>query len=260
MKIFGKQINIPALNFERIITWSVILALIISIFSISKCKKHDVTWEDCEEFAVSYADTAYLAELEEAMISYSKQIDNMPKGDTLVRVDTFYKNHTTFVKTWYAWKAAEDTNKRLLSKLEEAQEKNSQMTKELFEKQGGAFVETVPVEKELPIVETIKKDSSDNFDFEARILSSGNLIFYEHNIEVHPDIIRINVVGPTEYITKKNTLGIAAGVIYFDSRTMYFPATLRYGRKWWSIEAGPVFNDNFKIDGGEAKIGAEIKF
>ena len=260
MKIFGKEFILPKIGLERVITYGIITALVIALTWVSKCKKSNVSFKDCEEIAINYADTAYLHQIEDLATEYSKMLDKQPKGETVTIIDTQYINHTTFVKNWFDLQAANDQIDRLQDKLEEAEKHNSLITKDQFDKDGGAMVQTVPIEKELPTVRTIERDSGKNFSFMAEILSTGPLVSYTHDIEVNPEKIYINVVGPTEYITKKNSLGITAGIIYFDPRTYYYPATLRYGHKWWSLELGPVFNKDFKFEGAEAKVGAEIKF
>ena len=223
MKIFGKEMTFPKVGTERWITYGLITVLAIALIFVSKCAKKPVTWNECEGMAVSYADTVYLKQIEELAAEYSRVKDSSPKGTPIIVRDTLWKKHTTFEKNWFALQDAVKEVELLQQELAEATALNAEITKEQFDKDGGALVHTIPIED--PIIETIQQDSGKHFNFEARILSRGQLVNYDHQIEVRPEIVKIHVQGPTRDVTKKNSLGITAGIIYFDQRNYYYPTT-----------------------------------
>ena len=259
MKLFGIQLNLPKLNLQQIITYALIAALTIALLIVSKCKSK-VTFADCEAIAVSYADTAYNHKLNDVVAHYSRIIDNMPKGDTVVEKVVEYRDHTTFTKNWNDLQKAIAANETLRKKLEAANAHNASITKEQFEKDGGAMVQTVPEEEDRPLIRTVEKDSGDYWTSKAIIYSYGQLVSYEGHVWVNPPTRTIYQKGATEYVTRKNSIGAAVGVIYLDGRNVLYPTTLSYGHKWWEVEAGPVWNDQYQFEGIEAKAKVKVNF
>lgn len=247
------------LNWERIIYYIGIAGLIATIIFMSQCDKK-VTFADCEEIAVSYCDNIVLGVYDSLTLQHSRQLDSKPIGDTIfMPAEVIYKRTATFVKNL---KELEELRAKH-AELEEAHAETvaalEEVNKETFSDLGQWF--EVPTEEvEAPIIETIKRDSSDQYNFYAKIQSRGQLEHYEHDLKVYPKTITITKTQ-VETLKRKNFLAIKGGIIYYDSRNQAYPFTLQYGRSIFSIEAGPVVNKNFQsIDGWQVQGGIVIKF
>lgn len=253
--------SIKGVSIDRWIGMIAIVALIVT--TLVQCngrKKYEAISNECQKAFDDYNIIA--SQFDSLVLEYSKVTDDKPIGEIVKVIDTFeFENTERLERYWFRIEAEKKKNEYLAAKLAEAQQHNNAITKEQFDKDGGAIIKEVPFENTLDIVETIKRDTGEHFTFEANIFSTGQLKGYKHIIEVQPEIIKIPVPGPTKVITKNNALDISAGVIYFDSRRYYYPTTLGYSYKWFGVEGGPVWRNDFKgVEGGEIKIKAQVKF
>lgn len=255
--IFGKIKGF--FNLERIISYGAVIGLIVALISVSKCSK-DIKPEDCLEHCEEYASSLLIGVVDSLNFVHSQATDNSPKGDTVfIPLKVIYKRTATFVKNQKELITLRDKHAQLEEAHAETVAALEKASRDTLDELGQWF-STISEVEEKPIIETVKTDSSAQYQFTAKIRSRGELESYEHDLKVYPKTITITK-KEVETLKRRNFLAIKGGYIWYDSRNYAFPFTLQYGRSIFTIEAGPIVNSGFKsIDGWQAQGGIVIKF
>lgn len=186
------------------------------------------------------------------------RIDEAPQGEVIRDVDTFWRKHTSFVKTWKDLQKQRGINKKLSRELSEAIANNESITQDQFD-DGPVSMFDIDPRDLLPIVETTKKDSTTEYKLTILTEGYGSLIRLEHRIEVTPRTIEVTKTQ-TKYLDKKSFIAFNFGALYLnDAEQLNYLTSFQYGHNWWNIEAGPVWSKDFKFNGAQLKAGFVIK-
>ena len=251
---------------ERLVYFGAILILFI-LFTSKQCHNTGLKKKiaECDKPGFELIDTTILNQIKKAAESKSIITEQNPRPtDTIVKEKIVYKNHTTFVKTW---NDLQDFKERYLNLSEEhaellyrAQQTRDSFIQVLEENDGVIVFETSEPTQTPPILETVKRDTGANYDIKTTIWSYGPLESFSQEVVIQPEVVTLST---TEYKTlkAKNFVALKAGALFLDRfQNVYYTPSLEYGRKWWSLEAGPVMDRDFNIRGLEGKAGIVVKF
>lgn len=236
------------------------------VFAVIQCngnKKSKVKIEELERYKTDFEQ---LSDIIDSLNTEHVSIkDSLPIGEIVQEPETGFDNQKRLLKTIKELQQITASNAHLRKQLERADSVNASITQQQID-EGWAWGEIVPVEKALPTVKTVKRDTGEHYKFEAVILSRGDLLSTVYDISVSPEIIRVETPGATQYISKHNYLGVSTGVLAYDinkvdADNLLIPISLVYHRKWWGVEAGIITDNRFReIGGAQLKLIAGFKF
>lgn len=248
------------INIERITTYSLILGLLITVFSRCDNSPAEEVILTCEEVAAKYPNCIALGET--TTETTTTEIEPLP-AKIIYKDTVIYRDHSTFVSTWNENEAnKKEIQRRIDSEL--AALDQLAKTEEEFNRykaaNGGITVQTV--EKLIPYPEVItpRNEKTDTYEIKDTVWSTGKLLKHTRSVKVTAKEKAVIEKVP-EYIKRKNFIAIKAGAMYIDNVKNYrFTPSIEYGHKWWLLEAGPVLDKDFNFEGLEVKAGAVVKF
>ena len=262
-----KSLGFPAvvnfiknLSTKDVITYGAILVLLFIVFTQKACNKNKVKTDDCTALMVTYGDSVQIATLNSMSFEGSEVVDKNPVGDTIYLAGpVVYKEHTTFVKNWQELQDLKQKHADLARKHQETATALNHTRAEL-DSLNGVEVWTFTQVEELPIIETDKSETGENYEIKETIWSKGQLERFQRSIKVHPKTVTVTKTE-YEYLKRHNFLAIKAGALYLDDlNNIHYTPSITYGRKWFVIEAGPVLDKDLQFEGIETKAGFVIKF
>lgn len=256
---------------ERIVYLALSLML-LSLFSFKQCQNTNLKNEVgklADQVALDEAAAQILQsqveELEKTATITNTTTEQSPPPTREIEPGTIdLAKNRKYIRTYNDLQDLKDKYATLAdsyASLEKQSNIDRQEFEQLLKDAGGEIVfEEIETIVKPPVLETVQTDSTDRYNITTTIQSNGPLVTYKQSVSVTPEIITLKSVD-VQKLKAKNFLAIKSGVLYLDDfQNIYYTPAVQYGRKWWSIEGGPVMDTGFNIRGLEGKISTVIKF